>query len=340
MELLNAYLEEIRHRLPLKNRADIIAEIRSVLMDMIEERNPGADPDEATVRAVIKDYGSPRKVAQQYATHQRLIGPETFPVYLLVLKIVLIVVAALNIVGVIVAAVSGSYGDSGFFIAILETFGSLISSLFTVFGIVTLSFVLIERFAAKEFKIEVDEDWSPDDLTPVEDKARVKISELAVEITLGIIFIVLINVYLDRIGIYYLAEGGWASAPILNDNIMRYIPWLTATTALDIGLNLYLIRQGLWDRSASIAKIILNVFKIAVLFAIIIGPAILTVNPAAWEALNLELGFSAERLSQQMNTVLDVLFGLAIFGLLVDSIMRLVRSFNNKAGTKMHFKTE
>jgi hypothetical protein len=161
-----------------------------------------------------------------------------------------------------------------------------------------------------------------------------------VEITLGIIFIVLINVYLDRIGIYYLAEGGWASAPILNDNIMRYIPWLTATTALDIGLNLYLIRQGLWDRSASIAKIILNVFKIAVLFAIIIGPAILTVNPAAWEALNLELGFSAERLSQQMNTVLDVLFGLAIFGLLVDSIMRLVRSFNNKAGTKMHFKTE
>jgi hypothetical protein len=209
MELLNAYLEEIRHHLPLKNRTDIIAEIRSVLMDMIEERNPGAGPDEATIKAVLKEYGPPRKVAQQYGSQQRLIGPQTFPVYLLVLKIVLIVVAALNIVGVIVAAVSGSFGDNGLFIAILETFGGLISSLFTAFGIVTLSFVLIERFAAEEFQAEIDEDWSPDDLTPVEDKERVKISELAVEITLGIIFIVLINVYLDRVGIYYLADGGW-----------------------------------------------------------------------------------------------------------------------------------
>ena len=340
MELLNAYLEEIRHRLPLKNRNDIIAEIRSVLMDMIEERNPNADPDEATVRAVLKDFGPPRKVAQQYAAPQRLIGPQMFPVYLLVLRVVLIVVAALNIVGVIVAAVSGSYGESGFFIAILETFGGLISSLFTAFGIVTLSFVLIERFAAEEFQVEFDDDWSPDDLTPVEDKARVKISELAVEITLGIIFIVLINVYLDRIGIYYLADGGWASAPILNDNIRRYIPWLTATTALDIGLNLYLIRQGMWNRSASIAKIILNIFKIAVLVAIIVGPAVLSIDAAAWEALNLELGFTAGRLSQQMNTVLDVLLGLAIFGLVVDSVKRLVRSFFRNTPSKLHIKTE
>jgi hypothetical protein len=99
---------------------------------------------------------------------------------------------------------------------------------------------------------------------------------------------------------------------------------------LDIGLNLYLIRQGLWTRSASIAKIILNVFKIAVLFAIIVGPAILTIDAAAWEALNLELGFTAQRLSQQMNTVLDVLLGLAIFGLVVDAIKRLVQYITKK----------
>lgn len=342
MNILNAYLEEIRHHLPLKNRTDIIEEIRSVLIDMIEERNPnpGSDPDEATIKAVLREYGPPRKVALQYATHQRLIGPQIFPVYLQVLKIVLIVVAALNIVGLIVSIVSGSIGDSGLFVALLETVGGLFSSLFTAFGIVTLTFILIERTTPQQWQIEVEEDWSPDDLEKVEDKQRVKIPELAVEITLGMIFIVLINVYLDRIGIYYLGDAGWVSAPILNDNILRYIPWITATAVLDIALNLYLIRKEFWDVPASLAKVILNVVKIAVLFAIIVGPAIITVSPAAWEALNIDLGFTAQRLSQQMNTVLDVLLGLTIFGLVVDSIKRLIDSFFSKDHTSISIKTE
>ena len=327
MEMLNAYLQELRKHLPLKNREDIIEEIRSALMDMIEERQTGSDPDEATVRAVLMDYGPPRMVAQQYASHQSLIGPQIYPLYFQVLKIVLIVVAAVSILGVIVAAVSGSMGDGRIFITVFETFGGLLSGLFTAFGIVTLAFAMIERTTPEAWRVEVEEDWSPDDLETTENVEQVKVSELAIEITLGIVFIVLINVYLDRIGIYYLSDGSWISAPILNDSIRRYIPWLTATTALDIGLNLYLIRAGLWDATASVAKIILNIFKIAVLAAMIAGPALLTIDSAAWAGLNLELEFTAQRLSQMMNIGLDVLFGLAIFGLVVDSIKRLVQSF-------------
>jgi hypothetical protein len=342
MKILDSYLEELRHHLPTKNRDDIIAEIRSVLMDMIEERNPqpGSEADEDLIKAVLLEYGPPRKVAQQYNSQQRLIGAQIFPVYLQVLKIVLVVVAALNILGVIVAIVSGSAGDSGFFITILETLGGLMSSLFTAFGIVTLSFILIERTTPQQWQIEIDEDWSPDDLAEVEDKKRIKITELAVEITLGIIFIVLINVYLDRIGIYYLGDSGWVSAPILNDNVLRYIPWITAYTVLDIGLNLYLIRKGFWDMSATIAKILINVFKIAVAFAIIVGPAIITVDPIAWQALNFDLTWNVQRLSGQMNTVLDVLLGLSIFGLVVDSIRRLVSYFFNKTPSGIKIITD
>jgi hypothetical protein len=342
MKILNSYLEEIHHNLPSKNRDDVIAEIRSVLMDMIEERNPhpGTEPDEDTIKAVLKEYGPPRKVAQQYSTHQRLIGPQIFPVYMQVLKIVLVVVAALNVLGVIVAIVSGSAADSGFFVTILETLGGLMSSLFTAFGIVTLSFVLIERTTPQQWRIEMDEDWTPDDLKKVEDKQRVKIPELAVEITLGIIFIVLINVYLDRIGIYYLGDAGWVSAPILNENVLRYIPWITAYTVLDIGLNLYLIRSGFWNISASIGKILINVFKIAVMFAIIVGPAIITIDPSAWETLSFDLSITAQTLSGQMNTVLDVLLGLGIFGLVVDSVKRLVPNFFKKPSTGIKISTD
>jgi len=64
-----------------------------------------------------------------------------------------------------------------------------------------------------------------------------------------------------------------------------------------------------------------------VLAAMIAGPALLTIASAAWAGLNLELEFTAQRLSQMMNIGLDVLFGLAIFGLVVDSIKHLVQSF-------------
>jgi hypothetical protein len=335
MNLLNSYLEEIRHRLPPKNRADIIAEIRSVLLDMIEERNPapGTDPSEATIKAVLQAYGSPKKVAQQYSSHQHLIGPQSYPVYVQVLKIVLIVVAALNVLGVLIAVASGTIAQNGVFIALLETFGGLINSLFITFGIVTLSFTLIERFAAEEFHAEIEQDWSPDDLEKVEETQRVKISEQAIEITLGIIFIVLINVYLDRIGIYYISDGSWVSTPILNDNILRYIPWVTAITVLDIALNLYLIRKGTWDVYATLAKVVNNVFKMVLIVAIIAGPAIISIDPASWQALNLELGISAQRISQQLNTVLDILLGLAAFGLVVDSIKHIVRAFFKKDQT-------
>jgi hypothetical protein len=332
MKFLNVYLDETRHNLPLNNRDDIIAEIRSVLMDMIEERNPnpGSSPDEATIKAVLSEFGSPRKVAQQYSTHQHLIGPQIFPIYLQVLKIVLIVVTALNVLGVIIAIISGSTANNGFFITTLETIGGLTGSLFTAFGAVTLSFALIERFAPQQWQAEIEEEWSPDDLKKVEDKKRISIPELAVEITLGIVFIILINVYLDRIGIFYLGDTGWVSAPILNDNVLRYIPWITATVVLDIALNLYLIRKGFWDGATTVAKVIINVFKIAVLAAIIVGPTIITINPAAWEALNLEITLTAQRFSQLMNTILNVLLGLAIFGLVVDSIKRLVQYFTKK----------
>ena len=40
MKLLALYLDKIRQNLPQRNREDILKEIRSTLMDMIEDRNP------------------------------------------------------------------------------------------------------------------------------------------------------------------------------------------------------------------------------------------------------------------------------------------------------------
>jgi hypothetical protein len=342
MKLIELYLNDIRRRLLLrKNRDDIIEEIRSTLMDTIEGRNPnpGQEPDEETVKAVLKEYGSPRKVAAQYGTKNYLIGPRLFPVYILVLKIVLIVVGVVGLVGIFIAMIGQSGFDSGVLGIALQMLGDLFGSLFAAFGFVTLSFAAIERTAPEEWEVDLDEDWEPDFLHEEEDREHIKIAELAIEITMNIIFIALINFFIDKIGIYYLTGSVWNSVPILNDNFSQYIPWITSYIVLDIALALYLIRTEYWDNFSSIAKILINIFKIAVTFAILTGPAIITVDTIAWQALFPSAEMTSLGLSSIANTVLNVLLGLSIFGMAVDSIKRLYLSFI-KGRALIKFKAE
>ena len=336
MKLIELYLEEIRRQLPSRNRDDILKEIQSTLMDTIEDRNPnpGSTPDEESVKAVLKEFGSPREVARQYGAKNYLVGPRLFPIYLRVLRIVLIIVAAFNAVGLIVAIVNNTGFGTSFFEAVLEVVGSLFGSLFTAFGVVTLSFLGIERTIPDNMKTIVDEKWQPEDLLKEEDQDKIKITELAIEITGSLIFITLINFFLDKIGIYYLSEGSWVKTPLLTDVFLRYVPWITAYNIIDIGLDLYLLRLGAWNKVASVIKVLNNAFKIAVTYAIIVGPAVISVDPAIWRDTGFSSATSAAQFTQIGNTGLDILLGLTIFGLVVDTIKRIYKSFikGNSAG--------
>lgn len=329
MKLLELYLDKIRQNLPPRNREDILKEIRSTLMDMIEDRNPnpGMEADDEIVKEVLREFGSPRKVAIQYGAQNYLIGPQLFPAYLQVLRVVLVIVGAFNIIGLIVAIVNQTSFDSGMLEAMLEVVGSLISSLFMAFGIVTLSFAGIERTTPDEMKVKINQKWNPEDLLKDEDTDRVKVVELAFEITFSMIFIVLINFFLDKVGIYFFDSRGWVASPILNENFLRYVPAITIYIILDIALDLYLLNKGVWDKLATGAKVLINILKVAVNFAILTGPAILTLQAADWQRLNLDSTLGVETINHYLNLGVKVLLGLTIFGLVVESIKRLYAGF-------------
>jgi len=341
MKLIDLYLDEIRRHLPPKNREDILKEINSILLDMVEDQNPDPSqpPAEENVNTVLKEFGSPRQVAAQYGSQNYLVGPKMYPAYLQVLKIVLIVIAAFNVLGIVVTFLSQPNIDAGLIDTIAEIVSGLLSSLFTGFGIVTLSFAGIERTTPEEWRVEIDQKWDPDQLMKHENVQKVSYTGLAFEITLTLVFIALINFFLDRIGIYYIEGSGWVSTPILNENFLRYIPWITAYSVLDIGLNLYLIRTGFWDRWASLSKLLINAFKIAVNFAIIVGPAVITISSNAWENLGFDFDMTARQLTRGMNIGLDVVLGLAIFGLVVESIKMIYDNFIKGSGAKIEIHT-
>lgn len=93
MELLDRYLQAVRFWLPKSQRQeDLIAELGEDLRSQIDAKETELDhPLDATeVSAILKRCGSPMIVAARLGPKQHLIGPALFPIYLFVLKMVLL----------------------------------------------------------------------------------------------------------------------------------------------------------------------------------------------------------------------------------------------------------
>ena len=184
MELIDRYLHAIRRNLPAKNADDIVAELRDALASRIEDREEAAGRPltPAEIEEAIKDFGHPLVVAARFRKQQWLIGPEVFPFYLSVARIVLLAVAGVQ------AAIGLArllFGDHDPLQLLLETIGGLSTSLLFSLGIVTLIFVVLERTG---FPAEHLRSWNPRQLADVED-AQPGQWESAAEVALAIAFL-------------------------------------------------------------------------------------------------------------------------------------------------------
>jgi hypothetical protein len=144
MDVTDRYLYAVQRYLPknVDDRDDIIAELGEALQSRLDEREVelGRPLDTGETVAVIKQFGHPRVVAGRYGKHQALITADLFPFYLDVLKFVLSLVIAIELlVAVSMALVTG---NGEYF---LQGLGAAWTSLFTITGGVTVAFALLER---------------------------------------------------------------------------------------------------------------------------------------------------------------------------------------------------
>jgi hypothetical protein len=84
-ELIERYVHQVGRYLPNKERAEIQAELRSQIQDQLDDRYEGA-PTQADVAAVLKELGDPRRMAASYGGEQYLVGPDLYPVMMMVLR--------------------------------------------------------------------------------------------------------------------------------------------------------------------------------------------------------------------------------------------------------------
>ena len=149
MDVIERYLEAVAAQLSTEDREDIVAELHDLILSRIEAREEelGRALTDDEKEAILHEIGHPLVVAARYRKGpDSLIGPELFPYWLFGAKAGLIVIAAVQALGLLVH-VLGAPADFGQ--AIGQAFQGFFSGALTLLGALTLAGALMEHYDIK-----------------------------------------------------------------------------------------------------------------------------------------------------------------------------------------------
>ncbi|MDH7971217.1 hypothetical protein QH494_03405 [Sphingomonas sp. AR_OL41] len=184
MDLVERYLAAVRRNLPPAKADDIVAELRDDLCSRQEDREAVLEraltKDEISL--LIKEFGHPLVVASRFRTHQYLVGPEVFPFYLFVMRIVL-----MTLVTVLLAVGVGRalFGSEGMMQAWMQSMMGIWPAVLITSAIITIIFAVLERAGFPAAHLV---GWVPDQLPELSDKQPGP-WESAIEVALGCAFL-------------------------------------------------------------------------------------------------------------------------------------------------------
>ena len=332
-ELFDRYVHQVGQRLPRRLRADVEAELHSSLMDALQARTAEEESEdgvhtEAVQVAILEEFGPPAELAAQYQPHRRyLIGPRFLDLYLLVAAVVAGSQALLYLL-LLALMVWQETGSSGSFIlSLADLFRSFLGFALAGFGFVTLVFAILERVRPDSIADSKDDTpWDPRTLPEVKDRTEIKAGQLIFETSLTVMALIVFNLFPEWIGFNYAASINgapmrWYSVPLLSPAFFtNHLPLLNALWALTIGLNIVLLRQGRWQRLTRVVDCVLAVLGGFIIYRMISGPAILSMEAISPESLRQALGSILPGLLK-----LSLLIGL--LGTIVAAIQKLVLVF-------------
>jgi hypothetical protein len=284
-ELFDRYVHEVGRRLPKKQRADVEAELHSLLMDALQDRMEGR-AEEASAEdqvAVLEAFGPPSEVAARYAPpHRYLIGPGILNIYLIV---VAAVGGALTIAYIVLLGLTAwSASASAIGTAIGELASGYVNALLTAFGSVTLTFAVLERLVpASAWEKTTEKAWDPRSLPPVEDTERIERGGLIASSVFLVIALVVFNLFPQWIGIGFVrsADDGVAGLrfwPVLAPVFFTaYLPWLNGIWLVQLVLNVVLLRQGRWQLVTRLVDLLLSIGGIVLIGQMLVGPSLIAV---------------------------------------------------------------
>jgi len=325
MELIDRYVYQVGRRLPERMRADVEQELRSLLLDALEERTGrAADFAEEEQVALLEEFGPPEQMADKYRPQARyLIGPKLYDLYRLV-------VTAVAGAGVLAAVVSTAVtavgpGAPSVLSLLLQAWSMFINVLLSGIGSVTLIFAVLERvIPEEEFELDEEKKWNPRDLPAIEPRDEIKRAGLIAEIAFLALLIAALAAFGDRIGgVFY--DGTWHSTPsFLSAAFFSiYLPLFVARWGLTILLDVVLLRQGRWQLGTRIADLLFHSFDIYILGRLLSGPSV--INAEALRVAFAAAPEAAETLLPLLDNGLKIGFLIALIVVIINVLYKIYR---------------
>ncbi len=328
MNYIERYVYAVKKHLPADQKDDIGNEIRALILEQVSE-----DDAFEKIEAVLKDLGSPRKLAYSYRNKNRsLIGPEYFELYLDVLKIALMIVVGINVVLGVLGALSSLFMDDltaieVVFTIIGEVFGGVISSALIAFSLVTLGFV-----AAIHFKwIDPHDEWMLKELPelPKKDSQEGFSCRKAWFETLGVTIGMSALLVILRLPWLAFSDGNSDLTIITPANYDSFFPTFLGLMGVYLfNQLLYIKHQGL-TQTVIVLRSLHTLAVVGVLVWMFFG-ATTFLTPEDLQTIADALNTTVSRVERQVNLILTV-FLLSIFVYMVIDRINDIRKLKKRS---------
>ena len=314
MDLLERYLKQIERYLPYKERKETTNELRSLILDQLDEHVAQGQNQEKALYTILKEMGEPREVAAKYNDQRPLISKEMEPILMLVLKIVSItlplVVLFANLIDYVFHTETFTVMDV--LLDITYNIPSAIYSLVVGIGFIFIFFYLIERFISPKFEVEIKE-FNPNLLPKIPTKAfKVTLLESIITILVIVLALYIFNFQPGLISIYF----DDTSAPLLNENFDMILPFMNVGWFMSIGLHIYYSFKRRKDVYSKSVEFLISLYSAVILFLLATRNIF---NDMAIDGLDLNFIPGIFKIAMIMSGI----------GVIIGSIVEFVKMFLN-----------
>ncbi|MBX3085334.1 MAG: hypothetical protein KF716_27115 [Anaerolineae bacterium] len=265
-ELVQRYVQQVGRYLPKKDRAEIEAELHSLIQDKLDDRYGGA-PSQTELVAVLKELGAPYKMAASYGSQQYLIGPDLYPFMMMVLRYGWLVIPTIVVFVNVFAALTSSEPTNVLSVIVGSLLGA-VQATFFFSGVVVIIFAVIQHS-----NVQIDEkemEFDPLKLPAVDDPSSVDRVEATFGIALGTLFMLVF--------MYFLNVGGLTLRFNLNDPgdvIAAPVAWLVLLNIANIGMivmQILALRRNRWNIGMWLVETVFEVFSTVALYFAVFRP--------------------------------------------------------------------
>ncbi|UUM11231.1 hypothetical protein [Proteiniclasticum sp. QWL-01] len=256
--MIDRYIHEVLKRLPDKLRGETERDLRELIQKKMTELDPALS-EEARIDLVLRELGDPAGQADHYRGRQRfLIGPAYFDKYLMVLKIV----SGAIFLGISIATmIRLIFAPQTMGLMVADYLSAVFSAVLQGAAWVTGIFALLEYNEVSLNEAENKSVFDPAKLPDLpEKKALIPKSEPIVALILTAVFVPLLYVSAEKLGVYQSLKPATGFTPLLSDQgLAPFKNMLLAVFALNILIELMKLVKGRWTLPLALVTSALNI---------------------------------------------------------------------------------